>query len=115
MTCEFKPFLPAKDEDAKHAIGQQQPMRVTLVSDIKHPPMTNSEINQAFPPKKTCVHAPQGTKLSLLLKQRVQERQLVAINTSSLHKEEMSPCMEFSSAHFCTGSGSGTTTATRLD
>ena len=52
MTREFKPFLPAKDEDAKHAIGQQQPIRVTLVSDIKHPPMTNSEINQAFPAKE---------------------------------------------------------------
>jgi len=31
------------------AIGKQQSTSVALESDIKHPPMTNSDINQAFP------------------------------------------------------------------
>ena len=38
-------YVTCKDEDVK----TQQSMSVTLASDSKHPPMTNSNINQAFP------------------------------------------------------------------
>ena len=107
-------YVTCKDEDVKTLLDSNSQFIVTLASDSKHPPMTNSEINQAFPATvdmRACIA--RKKKLSLLQKKK--NGQLITTNTSSLHKEEISPCTEFSSAHFSTGSGSGTTTATRLD
>ena len=42
-------YVTCKDEDVKTLLDSNSQFIVTLASDSKHPPMTNSEINQAFP------------------------------------------------------------------